>query len=302
MSLLVEIQDAAVDSKSDLASLLRRCKILAARLGSKPLEDWLIWEANGYPDDVALPGYRVWGMQWKGHFSGYFGSGLRNAPIPPACLPKGLQNALSQFHCRQSIAAIESMLIDKKNQCMTVSNPNVAVAIGDSLYVDMNCMQAWGEFGAERFADVLNAVRNRLLDFVLAIWKEDPTAGEIGTTHHKLESKTVTQIFNTTVYGGGANVVGKASNSQLTVSVIQHDRESLFEQLRDHGVTDDDLVVLDEALRGEPRPVENGKFGPRVASWIAQMIGKASTGVWEIGVGAAGDLLAAAIGQYYGIG
>jgi hypothetical protein len=117
-----------------------------------------------------------------------------------------------------------------------------------------------------------------------------------------LESKTVTQIFNTTVYGGGANVVGKASNSQLTVSVIQHDRESLFEQLRDHGVTDDDLVVLDEALRGEPRPVENGKFGPRVASWIAQMIGKASTGVWEIGVGAAGDLLAAAIGQYYGIG
>ena len=52
MTLLEDIQNSAVDSKSDLAALLRKCKLLAARLGSRPLEDWLLWESNGYPDDV----------------------------------------------------------------------------------------------------------------------------------------------------------------------------------------------------------------------------------------------------------
>lgn len=47
MTLLEDIQQSAVDSKSNLGELLRKCKLLAARLGSQPLEDWLIWESNG---------------------------------------------------------------------------------------------------------------------------------------------------------------------------------------------------------------------------------------------------------------
>ena len=81
MSLIEEIQQEAIDSKSDLGSLLRKFKLLAARLGSRPLEDWLLWESNGYPDDVEVPGYRIWPLEVKGHFTGPFGSGLRNVPI-----------------------------------------------------------------------------------------------------------------------------------------------------------------------------------------------------------------------------
>ena len=301
MSLLLEIQNAAVDSHSDLASLLRRCKVLAARLDSRPLENWLLWEANGYPDEVPLPDYRIWAVQWKGHFSGYFGSALRNAPIPSACLPPDLGEAISHFHCCHSIAAIESLLVDKQNQVMNVSNPHVAVVIGRSLYTDMNCMQAWGEFGAERFADVLNAVRNRVLDFVLALWKEDANAGEIEVGKPKLEAKDVTQIFNTTVYGGGANVVGNATKSHLTVNVTANDPQSLLDQLSQHGISADDLTALKAAITEEPDPTANRKFGPRVAAWIASMVGKAASGAWEMGVGAAGEFLTAAINQYYGI-
>ena len=53
MSLLEDIQSAAVDSNSDLGTILRKCKLLAARLGSKTLENWLIYESNGYPLDVS---------------------------------------------------------------------------------------------------------------------------------------------------------------------------------------------------------------------------------------------------------
>jgi hypothetical protein len=57
MTLLEDIQNAAIDSQSDLGTLLRKCKLLAARLGSQPLEEFLLWESNGYPDDVEVPDY-----------------------------------------------------------------------------------------------------------------------------------------------------------------------------------------------------------------------------------------------------
>ena len=88
LSLLEEIQTSAVDADCDLGTILRKCKLLAARLDSKPLEDWLLWESNGYPNEQDVPEYRVWQTTLKGHFTGYFGSALNNAPIPMVCLPE----------------------------------------------------------------------------------------------------------------------------------------------------------------------------------------------------------------------
>jgi len=86
MSLLEEIQTAAVDSTSDLGAILRRCKVLAARLGSKPLEEWLLWESNGYPAEAELPDYRVWGIAVKG--------------APPLMLGVRRRSTVRTFHHR----------------------------------------------------------------------------------------------------------------------------------------------------------------------------------------------------------
>ena len=67
MTLIEDIQTAAVDSGTDLAALLRKCKLLAARLGSDSLEEWVQWESDGYPDDAPIPKYRVWAVDLKGH-------------------------------------------------------------------------------------------------------------------------------------------------------------------------------------------------------------------------------------------
>ncbi|WP_411860517.1 AbiTii domain-containing protein [Klebsiella aerogenes] len=57
MSLLREIQQAATDPSFDLPSLLRKCKILASRLGSPEFKQWVNFELNGYPDlgNLILP-------------------------------------------------------------------------------------------------------------------------------------------------------------------------------------------------------------------------------------------------------
>ena len=63
MTLLQEIQAETSSSGGDLATILRKCKILAARLGSEEFARWITWELDGYPDDQPIPPYRRLAVQ-----------------------------------------------------------------------------------------------------------------------------------------------------------------------------------------------------------------------------------------------
>jgi len=97
VTLLTDIQEAAVDSGVDLSTLLRKCKLLAARLGSEQLEKWVTWESNGYPTDIAVPDYRIWSLLVKGTFAGPFGSSAKNMHIPDLLIPKSFRDAALAF-------------------------------------------------------------------------------------------------------------------------------------------------------------------------------------------------------------
>lgn len=302
MSLLEEIQKEAVDKNSDLGTILRKCKVLAARLGSEPLENWLIWESNGYPDNVQVPDYRIWPLEVKGHFYGPFGSGIENAPIPHACLPKKSRKFYERYESRISISGVEDALKEVGAGSVQVSTGDLAVALGTNVYEDQNCVQAWAQFSTSNLVELLNAVRNRVLDFSLALWKENPNAGEpIKSSGKSLEPSRVTQIFNTKVYGGSANLVGTANDSSIIFKIVPHNFSSLETFLRANGLQDNDIGDLQEALNSDNSPVEKDKFGPKVSSWIAKMVQKAADGGWSVGVGAAGSLLAQAVTKFYGL-
>jgi hypothetical protein len=297
MTLIEDIQKEAVDSKSDLGTLLRKCKLLAARLGSQQLENWLIWESNGYPIDISVPPYRTWQLTIKGHFSGPFGSGIKNAEIPIACLPKEVRESYRNFECRQSIGSMEQLLNGNKQSVLQVSTGDLAVSLGTNVYQSMNCMQAWAEFGTGHIYELFNSVRNKILDFSLAVWKEDPQAGN---SSKPLTPSRVTQIFNTTVYGGSANLLGTANHSQVSFSVQQGNVQMLESILRENNVSQEEIDELKAAIEEDKQPVESGKFGSKVSSWISKMIKKAAEGTWSITVSAAGNLLSQAISNYYG--
>src|SRR5215831_8545513 len=147
MSLVEDIQASAVDNNSDLGTVLRKCKLLAVRLGSQPLEEWLLWESNGYPDHVAVPDYRQWPVQVKGHFAGYMGAGLRDVPIPNAILPEDVREQYQHYKCQQSIAAIEAILAEAKGGSVYVNTSDLALALGRDVFENYNCIQTWAEFG-----------------------------------------------------------------------------------------------------------------------------------------------------------
>ena len=110
MSLLREIQDTAVDGASDLESLLRKCRVLATRLKHDELKNWVICELDGYPNDVEVPQYRKLAGSCYGHFAGYGGNQVRNAPVPVTSIPEQLRHALTHWEIRQGVSALKSML------------------------------------------------------------------------------------------------------------------------------------------------------------------------------------------------
>ena len=182
MSLLEDIQVAAVDASTNVGTLLRKCKLLAARLRNQPLEKWVTLESNGYPDDVEVPDYRIWPLEVKGHFVGPLGSGLRNAPIPFVCLPEEMRAGRLGYECRQSIASIEATLekLGKDGKdIVRFGTGDLAVVLGTNVYQGHNCIQASSEFGSGALVELVNGVRNRILDFSLAVWKEEPAAADM---------------------------------------------------------------------------------------------------------------------------
>ena len=248
------------------------------------------------------PNYRIWRLEVFGNFAGPFGSGIRNAPIPLdllSFLPDKSKESYRRYQCRESIAAIEATLGTSKTARVAVSTGDLAVVIGTKLYQTQNCIQTWAQFEKGRLVEVANSVRNRVLDFALAIGKESPNAGETGiNAPEKIEPAKVTQIFYTTVLGGAANIVGAATASPVSFNIGTKDFSSLERVLGEKGVSAEDINELRTALDTDPVPLTHEKFGPKVSSWIGKMVTKSATGGWQIAAGAAGKLLADAITKY----
>lgn len=300
MSLLEEIQQECVDPSADLAAILRKCKILGARLGSKELADWLVWESNGYPPDALLPPYRVWPIQVSGHFSGHMGLSIRNMTIPSLSIPEQFREAYTHCSFRESIAGVQALLQGSDKDQITAGLGDLFLVLGTDVVQGYNCVAAWGTFSSHHLAEVLNAVRNRVLDLALELWKQDPEAGST-KGGSKVSAASVTQIFNTTVHGGSGHVIGSVPGVVHTTTITVGDRASLMRVLANHGVSEEDLGALDRALAADPPKPQEGQFGGKVTKWMGSMVKKAASGVWSVGKQTAVEVLATSLAKYYGI-
>jgi hypothetical protein len=213
MSLLRQIQDAAIDSSIDLPTLLRKCKVLAARLGNEDFKRWIDNELSGYDKTDELPEYRVLNVNSKGHFSGPFGSARQNADIPLMCVPEVLREDLGHSYMMQPIAAMASLVANKEAKTFEEPwNPDLVAHFGRDIYERMTCIQAWKVIPASALVAALDTVRTRVLNFVLEIESKDPTAGEAHVTEKPLPQETVQQIFNTYIGGNVQNLAPGSTN------------------------------------------------------------------------------------------
>lgn len=254
MTLLREIQDAAIDSKVELAVLLRKCKVLAARLGNREFKQWVDNELNGYDDIESLPDYRVLKVNSKGHFSGPFQSGLRNADIPLLCIPEELRKNISHSYLTQPIASIEALVKNCKDGILSEPwNPDLVAYVGLNIYEGMNCLQAWKVIPVSAIIAVLDTVRNRILNFVLEIEAEAPDAGEAPINSKPLLQEKVQQIFNTYITGnvqnfatGSTNVKQEAVSNKINEKLFEDLIEALIKSKEDQKIVSELITAVEE--------------------------------------------------------
>ncbi|MGO8067499.1 hypothetical protein AB9E28_18530 [Rhizobium leguminosarum] len=302
MGLLHEIQNDAVDQASTTSSLLRKCLLLASRIESLLLEDWVRHELNGYPESEEVPDYRRLSMNFKGNFVASFGRQITNAPIPQHIVGKVSKRPnIEIYQFRGAISTLDDRRGMSESGALRVNYDNMAMFLHDKVFEDYQCLQFWGEISAMAALAIPDIVKTRVLDFTLKLAKTYPTAGDVAgmTTTDRGMKENLSQIFNTTI-NGQANLVGVAEKSTISIVNGAGSVAELRNALSEAKIEPGDLDEIERAIAEEKQIVAPGKFGPKVTAWIGKMAGKAASGAWGVGLAAGTKLVESALLRFYG--
>lgn len=305
MSLLREIQQSVIDDKQSLGPILLKLRLLAARLGSEPLEEWVKHESDGYPPDVELPNYRKVGVSYRGTFFGPFGSGVQNAPIAPYLIQKFAGEGWVQKEVRQGVAAIDELLESTADGdgSLSIDASNLILLLQGKVYPEYSCNSVTGTVSRSAIKDLQHAVRTRVLELTIELERSVPAAAEVmldGASGTVANSDAVTQITNQVVYGNVTSITGGAG-ANINVAIGKGDDHSFVQYLAQAGIDEPDAKELAEIVATEQPENSEQPFGSRAKVWITKNIGKALNGTWKVTVDVATKVLTEAALKYYGL-
>lgn len=153
---------------------------MAARLGSNDLEEWVKHESEGYPQDAVLPDYRIVGVTYKGTFSEPYGSGIKNAPIPPILIEAYANDSWNKHSVRESIAAVDELVkASAKGGSLGIDASNLILLLQGKIYENYACNDISGNISVVSLSEISQAVRNRVLELTIQFEKSIPAAAHI---------------------------------------------------------------------------------------------------------------------------
>lgn len=306
MGLLKDVQVALLEG-GDLGPILLKLRFLAAKLGSDPLEEWVKHESEGYPHDAELPEYRKIGVSYIADFSGPFGAGIKNAPIPPYLVQKFAGDSWSVYDVRQSIAGIEQLeKANSEESTLKIDASNLVLLLQGNVYQGYSCVSATGRMSAAALYEIKNSVRSRILELTLKIEKNVPVADMITISGQAADGidqqvSTVNNITNQVVYGNLTNVENSGAGATISVSVTSNDKNGLIAALHRAGVDKADAESFATIVASEKPEDASQPFGPKAKKWIGSNLTKAVDGTWKVGIAVASKVLSDAAAQYYGL-
>ena len=179
--LLGEIQASIIEPNSELSAILLKLRLLASRLGSNPLEQWVKYESEGYDQNVEVPDYRKLSVSYTGTWSGPFSSGINNAPIPLYLIEKFAGTSWTEYEMRQSIAAVDDVLCrdNDKSGVLQIDASNLILLLQGKVYEDYACNSVTGRISTTAIREIQYAVRNRILELTIELEKAVPAAAEV---------------------------------------------------------------------------------------------------------------------------
>lgn len=304
-SLLQQIQDEAVDSNYDLGNLLRKCRVLAQRLGNEDLKEWVRCELNGYLGDMEedLPEYRIIGpVIVQGHYMGLARAQLTNFPIPQTAIKDDqIRKKVFTIYATGSVPELEHMVKEAGDEGLRFTlPPEVRSFIKDpGVRQDMQLAAIWRTIDTSGFQGISNTVRNKILDFTLELESEVERTGAPIQNINSQEPDKVQHIFNTQIHGSVGNVAQGNRDVSQSATVNTGDLSSLKEALQELGLPKElEAEILTAAEEQQP---EDGKLPARLAELIGKVAVLGAQGALAISGSVAVKVLTRSLCQFFGI-
>lgn len=308
MGLLHEIQGSVVSESAEIVPILLKLRLLASRLGSTPLEDWVKHESEGYPADAPLPDYRKVGVNYTASFSGSFGSSIQNASIPPMVIANYVGEEWLSLDLRQSLASVDDLLGSPTDRSSTVKldRSDLIFALQGKVYERYACNQVVGHISKAALTEIKTTVRAKILELTIALERSVPEASNIILGPHREAPGSeridkVTSITHQIIHGNVTTINSNGNNATIKVDIRQGDVAAVAKLLAQAGISSADAEEFAAIVAAEKPTASNDPLGKRASSWIVENIGKAASGVWNIGVAAASAVLTEAAKKYYGL-
>ncbi len=257
-SLVQELEQEAYDSKASLSNMLRKAKAIAVKLQLKQPIAWVEAELNGYETDE-VPNYRKISGRVKAR-NPYVGL------IPMICPDRELERLISEHWIREPISSIEHTLATAKEPMLPITGEKAKFLAQHS---DTPDFPMFLFFAPSSLVSILDAVRNRILDWSLALQSDGIFGdGMSFRPEEKMTANSKGDIYNIGSIGNfagnlGGQVTGNVSGVVTQQFEIEFDKvRTLINQIRQHqnqlGLMPQQEIevnrtvnALDEELRGK---------------------------------------------------
>ena len=240
--LLESISNAIINDTS-LTIILLKCQLLAHKIKSPILLDWVKHEINGYKEDDTIPQYRYLTVSdVYATFMNVLGQCTTRSIPFGLVLDEPFASGLYHSFLHNSVAELESF----ETKCKKESNFNLKLKLHGSYYAVLeNCFggdphkiqDAWQIFAGQDISGVLASIKSKLLEYVCELG--DTLDCDFITTEI-MQAKT-TQIFNSTIQslniGSGTinntgNSIAMGANASISLSETQKSQlNELWEQI-----------------------------------------------------------------------
>jgi hypothetical protein len=275
MGLLQEIQNDVTSSETggEITNVLRKCKRLAARLGSDDLARWVDSELNGYQEAQPIPDYR----RLKGNCYANFMNGRWRANhqvVPVFAVPEEFRDDFYRVEFRDGVAKAlpfvgKGAKIEQPHLPMLIQREGV-------MFPRLQCVTAWMEISGGEFEQLVSALKNRILDFVLKIEAENPDAGEALPNTHPVPTEALQPLVQNTFYGPVGNVAQHSEHFNQTASmeIKPQDVSKFVTELTAHidelnldarqrQRVEAQIAILNAELAGDQIHKSSGRLGAR---------------------------------------
>lgn len=272
MGQVEEIIAAAADESVSLASILRKCLILAFELNHDDLKKWVLGELDGFSadDKEGLPPHRTFRITAQGLLLGPFGAQIPDQPLASFVMDEEHRFWATTAYALEGVAAYEALVTKDPTGNARVYWPADLVAHYQTKFIDGYALnRAWQLIPIPAIGAMLDTVRTKTLQFALELRKR----GLDLPAQMAMSGPVVNHVFHTVIYGGTA-IVGTATAHTMNVAdhqvVVAGDFPSLRLGLGSQGVPEYEIQRLYKLLEvDEMAAKETGKPTPSLLEWAA---------------------------------